>query len=228
MLLHKKKDSRDASSTSPMRYSEPGSAPGRVLRDAEQELGAHEQGLEGDLDAAVEAAGFAVPGAIELDERRDVGIADGPPIRAAHDAREDGSARSSRLRRVGGCLLGGGAADEDALAARRLARPRRLVRPADLDVTQVRPVAAFRDIEAARKRPEEWLAFAGRDRGGLVEERDRHLTPPRRDTGTRTDQFSSARLRACCSSRAHAPVHVGRRNRRRPPGAAAARWRHRA
>ncbi len=191
-----------------MRYSEPGAAPARILLDAEQELRAHEQGLEGDLNAAVEAAGFAV-------RRRDRTRANGATSSSPTGRRY---ARRTTLARIVLAQLSASAVGVACSAAGRQTKmrsrlavcpgPVRLVRPADLDVTQVRPVAAFRDVEAARERPEEWLAFAGRNRGGLVEERRRSLhAVPRTRARARTSS-SSARLRACCSSRGDAPVHA--------------------
>ena len=56
MLLHRKNDSREASSRSLMRYALPAATPARIALDAEQELRVDEHALERRLDAGVEAA----------------------------------------------------------------------------------------------------------------------------------------------------------------------------
>ena len=61
MLLHRKNDSRDASSRSLMRYAVSGGGVRRIALDAEQELRADEHALERPLDAGVEAAARARP-----------------------------------------------------------------------------------------------------------------------------------------------------------------------
>ena len=179
----------------------PAPRPAGSALDAEQELGAHEQGFERDLNAAVEAALLAVRGAIE--RRRTA------PRRRRRPAADTRAARGSRgwswrSSRPPACRVGslrGRPADEDALAARRLPRARRVVRPADLDAAQIRAVTPFGDVEAARKRPEERLALPV----GIDAALSRNVIATSRRpaaTGTRTAQSSSARLRACCSSRA--------------------------
>ena len=55
MLLHRKNDSRDASSRSLTRYAEPRRRAGRIVLDPEQELGIDEKPFEGPLDAGLEA-----------------------------------------------------------------------------------------------------------------------------------------------------------------------------
>ena len=54
MLLHRKNDSREASSRSLMRYAASGRRAGRVVLDAEEELRADEQPLERALNAEIE------------------------------------------------------------------------------------------------------------------------------------------------------------------------------
>ena len=54
MLLHRKKESREASSRSLTRYGVPGAQSGRIVFDAEQEVRADEHGGNRHLDPGVE------------------------------------------------------------------------------------------------------------------------------------------------------------------------------
>ena len=100
MLLHRKNDSRDASSTSLTRYAVAGRDRGRVLFDAEDEGRARQQPPQRELDAGVEAALLAAV-AIEREQRRQV--ADRRPAADRRGARaSSGCAARMRLRAVGG------------------------------------------------------------------------------------------------------------------------------
>ena len=84
MLLQRKNDNRDASSTSLSAYGVPGAQPGRVALHPEQEVRGDEQALERRLDAGVEASLRRVraPLRVERHQRRDIAWLDRPPIGA--------------------------------------------------------------------------------------------------------------------------------------------------
>ena len=102
--------------------------PRRIALDAEQELGARQQGPQGGLDAGLEPA-LGNPFPIEPGQLLDVAEGDGTPVGAPGQRGDDrGGARL-------GLLHGGvrGAAREDAVTARRPADARGIERPRDRD-----------------------------------------------------------------------------------------------
>ena len=133
IVLHRKNESRDASSTSLIRCAAAGPGAGRVALDAEQELRRHEHRLDGGLDAARRNPPLAAALLVERVERLDVGARHGTPERAVRE-RGENRARAGRLLR-----RPLGAADENRRAARGLAAPGRLVRTADDQPADVRP-----------------------------------------------------------------------------------------
>ena len=115
MLLHRKNDSRDASSRSLRRYGVFGATVGGLALDPEEELRADAGCCERHLDARLEAASLRA-GRDTGERRLQIGVGDRTPIGAARERRDDrlGAALSSAGRR--------GLADEHAAAARRVAR----------------------------------------------------------------------------------------------------------
>ena len=111
MLLQRKNDSRDASVEVRHRVNGARRGVGRVLLDAEQELRRHEQAFQRELNAGVEAGLRAV--AIEREQRRDVVIGHGAPVRAARELGQD-LARAAPRPAPRRCSLG--LAREDSLA----------------------------------------------------------------------------------------------------------------
>ena len=90
MLLHRKNDSRDASSRSLTRVRRPRRRAGRIVLDPEQELGIDEKPLEGPLDAGFEApvAVFAPARVVERQQRIDVGVGHRTAVGAARERRQ--------------------------------------------------------------------------------------------------------------------------------------------
>ncbi len=123
MLLQRKNDNRDASSTS---LTENAPASVALALDAVQELRAHEQALERELDSRVEAA-FGAAQLVERHEVRDVGVDGRPAIRAARERAQD----LLGARHFGIRVLGGGSGGRRRFgrgSASRRARSRRTAR----------------------------------------------------------------------------------------------------
>ena len=193
MLLQRKNDSREASSTSLMRYARSGRRLRRVGFDAEQELGADEQPVERELDSLVEAS-LGATFTIEREQRPHVGRRHRPAKRAARERGQD--PRRTCLFTRGGCAVG--VADRtDALPARRVGQDPldRTVR--DLDASEIAPVRV-----SAMLTP----AGYGRRNGRRAVSAMALLSFANATcttcgpafTGTRTSQSRSARLRASC------------------------------
>ena len=171
MLLHRKKESRDASSRSGDAVGRARGHAGRVLRHPEQERGAGQEAPQPQLDARLEAA-LGPPLRVEVEEHRQIALRDRPAVGAAGQGRED-------LPRAGGLVAGVGrsrAADEDAVAARRaLGRPRpaRLERTRDGDAADVRLIPCIAPGDA-RVRTQERLPQGLGIGGRLLMERHLH------------------------------------------------------
>ena len=188
MLLQRKNDSRDASVRSRHCVNGARRRAGRVLLDAEQELRRHEQALQRELDAGVEALLGAV--AIEREQRRDVVVG----RRAGRYARRASVRQDLARAGFGSRRVGVGSAAGTRRCARRLAvspAPVGVVRAADLDGAQIRAGARLGNVHAGRIRPLERQPRRLVERGRAREER-------RRD-----------RVRAGADGHAHAPVGVG-------------------
>ena len=150
MLLHRKNDSRAASSCSLTRYGAPGAAPVRVPLAPEQEVGAHQHAAEGHLDARVEVAALASQ-MEETQQHVEVAVVERPPERPASQPPEDltGAGRFLRTRRRGG---GRRAADEDGAAAGGVAAAGDVVRPPQLDAADARIEGLVARVLVARHR----------------------------------------------------------------------------
>ena len=147
MLLHRKNDNREASWRSVSRYGCVGCSVGGIELDAEQEFRADEQPFDRLPYAEIEPA-LGAPPFVEAQQRRDIRARHRTPERAASQRGEDPFG-AGRVAGVGGLGRHGAAAvragrvtDEDAASARRVTRPRDLVRTADGDVRQRRRLCA--------------------------------------------------------------------------------------
>ena len=109
MLLHRKNDRRDASSTSGDAIGRARLHAGGIGFDAKQKIGADEQPLERRADAGFEVA-LGAPGLVEAEQRLHVVVRRRPAIRAPRQRRENlrrarrflACARRESTRRCGG------------------------------------------------------------------------------------------------------------------------------
>ena len=153
MLLHRKNDSREASSRSLTRCGR-ARLESAVFLDAEHERRAGEDATQRQLDAGVEGP-LLPPCLVEREHARHVRLRHRPTERAARERRDD--LRRARLflaatRRAAG---------EDALAARRLAGARRIERTGDGQRFDVRPAGRIVGAGgAAKERPQPLRARA--------------------------------------------------------------------
>ena len=96
MLLHRKKERRDASSRSLIRKAAPAATSARVALDAKQKLRADEQTLERALDAPRRTR---LPRGLLVERQQilDVGVGHRPPVGAAREREQDLRGRTRRL-----------------------------------------------------------------------------------------------------------------------------------
>ena len=181
MLLQRKNDRREASSTSGMRYAR---APSFTLAGSasmrNRKSGLTSSRSSADPDAGVEGA-VGAAALVEAEQRLHVVVRRGPAVRAPRERRQN----LRRARRLFACRLG--CAHEDAPAARRLLRHLAVVRSADEEQrddhrrADVAVVVVTPDRDAIGPEPSGFAAsdFTRGD-GHLVEagfQRDAHLEP---------------------------------------------------
>ncbi len=154
----------------------------RLALDPIQELRAHEQTLERELDARVEAAVCAAL-LVEWHQILEVGVGNRAPIRAPRELSQD----LARARRLLGRVRR--TANEDSLAARRVAGPGRRVRSANRRDRDGGQRAAAAHARAQQALVERLRALDESDADEMRPGRDRHLeqrviaAAPRNDHG---------------------------------------------
>ena len=141
MLLHRKNESRDASSRSLMRYACPAAHRRRLALGADQELRAREQQPQRELDAVVEACRRLRPSS-----KNDISVAMSCAVGGRRYARRASVVRiCSRARRSSLTASRDGSAREDLAAARGVGRTLGVERALDAHEADRRVVLHLRD-----------------------------------------------------------------------------------
>ena len=195
MLLHRKNESRDASSRSLMRYGVSGATSAGSRSTRNRNSGLTSRPLQRRARCRRRSRLLA-PSRVEREQRLQVRVGHRPAVGAARQRREDLVAHAASVGR-----LSRRPAREDPLAGSACRRaPVRVVGPADLDAAQVRAHARLGDVHAGRVRPQERQPRGLVERRRSSEERDATSCSPA-FTGTRTFQSSSASIARACARR---------------------------